>query len=228
MDRKAAERLVESHPNWHHRFEIFPNVFTPGSYNPEFLLEKLGLPSDLTGKKVLDVGACDGYYSAELLARGACVTALDYRPKSSSGFAIMEEIRQISIPHLVCNIFDIDESIGKFDIILLLGVIYHLPDISSALWKLRKICTGTLFMESYIEDFESKQPMAKYYEAATLNGDKTNFWAPNVACMESMLRDCGFTINNTQKWGDRAMVEAQANGSDEKMKLAYGTFSSIT
>jgi tRNA (mo5U34)-methyltransferase len=226
MNQAEAERLVKAHPRWHHKFEIFPNVFTPGSYNPQFLLDKLGLPADLTGKNVLDIGACDGYYSAELFARGANVTALDYRPKTTSGFAIMEEVRQISIPHIVSNIFDIDKSIGEFDIILLLGVIYHLPDISSALWKLRKICKGTIFMESYVEDFGIEQPMARYYEAATLYGDSTNFWAPNVACMESLLRDCGFTIKNTHKWGDRAMIEAEANGSDLKMKLAYGTFCS--
>ncbi len=224
MDQAEAERLVKLHSHWHHKFEIFPNVITPGSYNPKFLLDKLGLPADLTGKSILDIGACDGYYSAELFARGANVTALDYRPKTTSGFAIMEKVREISIPHIVSSIYDINEDIGKFDVVLLLGVIYHLPDIPSALWKLRKICKGAIFIESYVEDFGTEQPMARYYEAANLYGDRTNFWAPNVPCMEAIIRDCGFIIKNTHKWNDRAMVEAEANGSDLKMKLAYGTF----
>lgn len=224
MNQAEAERLVHSHPHWHHKFEIFPNVITPGSYNPKFLLDKLELPANLTGKSVLDIGACDGYFSAELFERGANVTALDYRPKTASGFAIMEEIKGISIPHIVSSVYDIDRNMGEFDIILLLGVIYHLPDISSALWKIRKICKGTIFVESYVEDFGIEKPMARYYEAATLNEDSTNFWAPNIACMESMLRDCGFIIKNTHKWGDRAMIEAEANGSDSKIEMAYGSF----
>jgi tRNA (mo5U34)-methyltransferase len=226
MNQAEAEQLVNSFSHWHHKFEIFPNVFTPGSYNPKFLLDKLGLPADLAGKRVLDIGACDGYFSLELLTRGAHITALDYRPKTESGFAIMEKIKGVQIPHIVSSIYDINKNIGSFDIVLLLGVIYHLPDISSALWRLRKICKGTIFVESYVEDFGTEQPMARYYEAANLNGDGTNFWAPNLACMESMLRDCGFIIKNTHRWGDRALVEAEANGSDTKMALAYGTFNS--
>lgn len=224
MNQAEVEKLVASHKHWHHKFEIFPNVVTPGSYNPKFLLEKLGLPENLSGKKVLDIGACDGYYSAELYLRGAIVTALDYRPKTASGFAIMEQVKGVKIPHVVSSVYDINSDLGEFDIVLFLGVIYHLPDLLSALWKIRKVCKGTLFVESYVEDFGGGPPMARYYEASTLYGDATNFWAPNLACMESILRDCGFTIKRTHTWGDRAMVEAEANGTDTKMKMAYSTF----
>jgi tRNA (mo5U34)-methyltransferase len=221
MNAVEAEKLVRQR-NWHHNFEIYPGIFTNGSYNPIFMFEKLNIPNDLEGVTVLDIGASDGFYSLECLRRGAKVTAVDYRHKSGTGFSTMEELNDVQIDHIQTNIYDIPDNIGKFDIVLCLGVIYHLPDIPRALWKLTSFCQGRLMLESYVESFDTDFPMARYYEADTLAGDLTNFWAPNVHCMQAMMRDCGFSISKTETWGDRALVIGEVGGSASlKMSVAY-------
>ena len=223
MDASEAEKIVRGR-HWHHNFEIYPGVFTNGSYSPNFIVEKLGLADDLSGMSVLDIGASDGFYSLACQRRGARVTAVDYRHKSTSGFAAMETLNNVEITHIQSNLYDIPESVGAFDIVLCLGVIYHLPDIPRALWKLAGLCKGRLMLESYVESFGSDAPMARYYEADSLSGDLTNFWAPNVQCMQAMMRDCGFSIAKTDAWGDRALVIGEIGPSPgQKMTLAYGS-----
>ncbi len=228
MDKTTAIKLVEQYQHWHQKFEIFPDVVTPGSYDPNFLLQEMHLPESLAGKTALDVGSCDGFYSSELHKRGADVTALDYRPKTVSGFSITEEVMGISIRHLVANVYDIGPHLGQFDIVLCLGVIYHLPDIPAAIWKLRQVCCGTLFLETYVEELgtpdSSNVPLCRYYEGGSLADDPTNFWAPNAACVEAILRDCGFLIKASHRWGDRLLVEAEPTKVGTKMSVAYGAY----
>ena len=65
MNAIEARRLVASGPHWFEKFTIAPGVVTPGVYNPEFVLDKMRLPADLGGCRVLDVGASDGFFSLE-------------------------------------------------------------------------------------------------------------------------------------------------------------------
>jgi tRNA (mo5U34)-methyltransferase len=71
--------------------------------------------------------------------------------------------------------------------------------------------------------------VARYYEAATLAGDITNFWSPNRECVNAMLRDAGFNPARSESWSPsryprRLLVNASAPGvgRTEKMRLAYG------
>lgn len=225
MDKNTAELLVKNHGHWHHKFEIFPGVITPGSYDPSFMLDMLDLPKDLTGKTILDIGASDGFFALEYAKRGAEVTAVDYRDKTVSGFSIMEQCFGKKIKHINTNLYDLTPIIGKFDYVLCLGVIYHLPDIIRALHILSKVCDGYLAIESYVEDFGDKTPLARYYEAATLANDYSNFWAPNIPCMEAMMRDVGFEVSNSFGWGDRGLVIGKKQIKETpKMKLAYGLY----
>src|SRR5215831_13251597 len=119
---EEARRLVASVPHWHHRFEIFPGLVTPGSYDPQFLLQKLDLPPDLTGARVLDVGCSDGFFSSRLRARGAEVVSLDYRPKTGHGFAVMETLSGGGFDYRQMNVYEIGPDLGTFEIVLFLGV----------------------------------------------------------------------------------------------------------
>ena len=38
-DQDRARATVSKVPHWHHKFEVYPGVVTPGSYDPQFLLE---------------------------------------------------------------------------------------------------------------------------------------------------------------------------------------------
>ncbi|HEX5069243.1 MAG TPA: hypothetical protein VFV78_03425, partial [Vicinamibacterales bacterium] len=70
MDEVEARRMVAGIAHWHHRFEIWPGVVTPGTYDPQFLFDKLHLPADMTDARVLDVGPSDGFFSMQMARRG--------------------------------------------------------------------------------------------------------------------------------------------------------------
>jgi tRNA (mo5U34)-methyltransferase len=226
MDEVEARRMVAGIPHWHHRFEIWPGVVTPGSYDPQFLFDKLHLPADMTEARVLDVGPSDGFFSMQMARRGASVVAVDYRPKHGHGFGVMEALTGLSFDYHQQNLYTVrPNKFGTFDIVLFLGVLYHLPDVILGLDTVRQLCKGQLFLETEHEpDLQPGMAVARYYEAATLAGDITNFWAPNLDCVNALLRDAGFKPDRTESWGRRLLVNASVAGvgRTEKLRLAYG------
>lgn len=228
MNLDEARALVASVPHWHHAFEIFPGLITPGTYQPGFLLEKTRLPADLTGMRVLDIGTCDGFFALQLARRGADVVAIDYRSKRAHGYHVMEQLNPVKIEYYQMNIYELAEKqIGEFDIVLFLGVLYHLPDMIHALQMICACCRGTLFVETHSEnDFCRTVAAARYYRGNTLAKDHTNFWAPNRLCVLDMLFDTGFDVVREEAWGQRLFVEAKAVAIDglrhKKMQLGYG------
>ena len=233
MTLTEAQALVAKVPHWHHTFEIYPGLVTPGSYDPQFLLDMIGLPANLSGKRVLDVGTSDGFFAIKLAQRGAEVVAIDYRNKEEHGFHITELLNlDVKIDYRRMNVYAIEpKMLGEFDIVLFLGVLYHLPDMISVLHLLRQCCRGSLFVETHSEnDFCPDISAARYYRAATLANDHTNFWAPNRLCVLDMLYDTNFDTIRDQAWGQRLFVEAKSIVADtfrrQKMQLGYGLLGS--
>lgn len=224
MDIAEAEAIVRAVPAWHHDFEIFPDVRTNGSYDPSSMWQHLQLPDDLTGKRVLDIGASDGFFSMNLARHGADVTSVDYRRKDVHGFAAMEQITNLKFKYQQANIYELRQAdIGTFDIVLFLGVLYHLPDMVRALAIVRDLCDGVLFLETDAEpDLVPGIACARYYEADTLANDLTNFWAPNKECVFAMLRDVGFSSVRHEMSGRRLLLEARTEPRTYKMALGYG------
>lgn len=222
-----AKKLVESVRHWHHSFEIFPGLQTPGTYNPAFLWNKLGLGENLHGLRALDIGASDGFFSRGLRERGADVVSVDYRDKKTNGFGVMERLYGETFDHRRANIYDLRPAdLGTFDIILFLGVLYHLPDMMGALARVRSLARGKIYIESHSEnDFCPNIAAARYYVHDTLNKDWTNFWAPNRLCLLDMIFDSGLDAVRDEAWGKRLLVETVVNENPErlrKLKVAYG------
>jgi tRNA (mo5U34)-methyltransferase len=203
VSRLEAEALVASVPAWHQRFEIAPGVITPGSYEPAFLLEKMGWPDDLSDRRVLDLGCSDGFFSLEARRRGAQVVAVDYRPKDLHGFEIMEQVSGLDFEYHQMNLYEIDpKAFGIFDIVIFLGVLYHLPDMVRALWVIRSVCAAQMFLETHCaNDFSPDLAAARFYRESTLENDRTNFWSPNALCIRDMLCETAFTIEHDEIWG---------------------------
>lgn len=225
-----AQKLVDSVPNWHHKFEIFPGVITPGSYDPSFLLEKMRLPEDLSGARVLDIGVSDGYFALQMSRLGASVTAIDYRNKTDHGYHVMEKLNPNTITYHVMNIYDLSrDALGSFDIVLFMGVLYHLPDMMRALHTIRDCCRHVMYLESHSENaFCPDIAASRYYRSASLSGDHTNFWAPNRLCVHDMLHDASFDVVRDEVWGERIFVEAKVSDAQgqraEKIKIAYSVY----
>jgi len=228
MTVDEAEALVASVPHWHHAFEIYPGVFTPGTYDPAFLLEKTRLATDLRGLRVLDIGTSDGFFALQLARRGAEVVAIDYRGKQDHGYHVMERLNPVQIEYHKMNVYELlDKHLGQFDIVLFMGVLYHLPDMIRALHVIRQCCRDTLLLETHSEnDFCRDIAAARYYKGSTLGNDYTNFWAPNRLCVLDMLYDTGFEVERDEVWGQRLLVVAKAvlahRECRQKMQLGYG------
>jgi len=227
MNDLEAKRLVATVPHWHHRFEIHPGVITPGSYDPQFLLDAIAFPNDLRGQRVLDIGPSDGFFSLAAYRRGASVVAVDYREKDAHGFGIMETVTGARIDYRCANIYDLSPaSLGSFDHVIFLGLLYHLPDMVKALAIARSLCHGKMYLESHAaNDIASGDALARYYPDAELAGDITNFWSPNRACVRAMARDCAFDLLSDKVWGDRYFGCFAANEDPArkyKLRMAYG------
>jgi tRNA (mo5U34)-methyltransferase len=227
ISRDEAEALMNSIPHWHHRFEIYPGLVTPGSYDPSFLWEKLRFDDRCKGQRVLDVGTSDGYFSKRIDTLGGEVVCVDYRRKSSHGFGVMEQLHGSTFPYEHSNVYELDtERLGTFDFVLFLGVLYHLPDMMRALRKLRTLCRSTLFLETHSDNvFCPGFPAARYHKGASLAGDLTNFWSPNELCVLDMLHDAGFDVVRHETWSDRLFTEAVVSTDPDRLyktNIAYG------
>jgi tRNA (mo5U34)-methyltransferase len=228
MTLDEARTLVSGVSHWHHAFEIFPGVVTPGTYDPTFLLDKTRLAADLRGLRVLDIGTSDGFFALELARRGAEVVAIDYRGKEDHGYHVMERLNPVEIEYHKMNVYELaDKELGQFDIVLFMGVLYHLPDMIRALHMIRQCCRDKLFVETHSEnDFCRDIAAARYYKGSTLADDHTNFWAPNRLCVFDMLHDTGFDVERDEAWGQRLFVVAKAvetqGERNQKIKLGYG------
>src|SRR5271166_1091860 len=122
------QEMVDSVPVWYHKFEFAPGIVTPGSRNSQSLLDQLDLPQNMSGLRVLDIGARDGFFSFECERRGAAeVVAVDYVPAEQTGFLVAKQILGSKLTLRHENLYDLNVSnYGVFDIVLLLGVLYHL------------------------------------------------------------------------------------------------------
>lgn len=172
------------------------------------------LPADLTGWRALDIGCNAGFYAVELARRGAHVVALDkdehflrqarwVRDQFSFGDRI--EVQQ-------GQVYDLAGWSERFDLVLFMGVFYHLRypllalDLVARKAK-RRVVFQTLTMPGEDvadvpenQDFDDRKPMLDpgwpkmAFIERKLAGDPTNWWAPNHACVEAMLRSTGLRI----------------------------------
>jgi tRNA (mo5U34)-methyltransferase len=225
LNREEAQALVNSRSWWYHTFEISPGLWTPGVYDPSGTLNELRLPSDMKGMRVLEIGPADGYFTKEITSRGAKVVAVDYAAKNHYGFEVMERLSGQTFDFRQCNIFDINTaSLGAFDLIICLGVLYHLPDPVRGLWKLSNIPTKQFILESFVTTKYDGQCVAEYLHGISPNGDYTNFWAPTPKCCEMILDDVGFTVDSVFLNDTRAMFRCSVDGKrlpTKKMRVAY-------
>lgn len=229
MTDEDVRAAVAAHSAWYHRIELRPGIVTPGINDSRRILELLELPDDLSGKTVLDIGARDGFFAFECERRGAKVTAVDYYPAEGTGFALCARVLGSNVSFVQENIFHLTpERFGTFDLVLMLGLLYHLRDPLGALDIVHRLCADRCIVETHILDnhlvlgdrsvvpLESIDPrlatlpIMQFYPGRTLNNDATNYWAPNIACLEAMASEAGFAVQRTHVEGNRAILHATA------------------
>lgn len=182
--------------SWFHQIELPDGFVTPGSDRSAEKLLQLHLP-DLTGKTVLDVGALDGYFSFAAERAGASrVVALDTyawrQPGGKDGFEFARRALDSSVEDIEVEVLDISpETVGEFDVVLFLGVLYHMRHPLLSLERVASVTKELLVVETLVDMTFFPSPAAAFYPWKML-GNETNWWGPNRAAVVGMLHSVGF------------------------------------
>ncbi len=196
-DEALARRVAEL--DWWHRIDLGDGLVTPGRDDSPAKLARLGLPDDLSGLRVLDIGAWDGFFSFEAERRGAHVVAMDgpaWQRGERSGracFDLAHAALGSQVEAIPLDVMELGaDEVGRFDLVLCLGVLYHLRDPWGALERIAEVCADRLVIETHVDGVSLGRPGMVLYPGAELNDDASNWWGPNEAALHAMLHDVGF------------------------------------
>lgn len=232
---------------WWQHWQLFEGVFVPGVNHIEAMCDRMGLPSDLTGKRVLDVGAWNGCLSFECERRGASeVVALGPEETDWTGFnRIRNVLGSTKTRRVQGSIYDLDpREIGHFDVVLCCQIIYHLRYPLLGIDNLRRVCKDELFLETQVCDsavlakgphglkwcgLEEAAPelagtsLWQFYRFGELNRDTSNWFNPNTTAVIHALESAGFEARLVLRYGDRATFHARVKeGIPEYLTIECG------
>ena len=192
---QLTARLAEL--GWYHSIERPDGSVIPGLLTLDQLrtrISRFPLPQDLRGKRVLDIGTWDGWFSFEMERRGATVVAVDSARQET--FFEARRLLNSKVEYIVEDVCHLSpRDLGYFDIVLFFGVLYHLKHPLLALERLCELCTDTLCMDTLVIDeppTPEARPILEFYEGTELGGQYDNWCAPNTSCLLAFTRTAGF------------------------------------
>lgn len=221
-DRQEIVRLVAAHGRWWHEIDLGQGIVTPGDDSNRLklpILDELGLPRDMTNLRVLDIGCSDGYFTFEAERRGANVVAIDFVPEDYTGFATARKILGSHAEYRMDNVYNLTPAdYGHFDVVLFLGVLYHLRNPLGGLDAIRSVMhdgaqlfVGTMMIDEYVQLPDGSVttlqalnpalegvPLWQFYPGDSLNGDYTNCFAPNRRALETTLEEAQFRVETVR------------------------------
>ena len=227
--------LIASRTDWWHEIDVGDGITTPGIVGLPYqqtLWKTLQLPEDMRGLRVLDVGTLDGYFAFECERRGASVVAIDVMPEDARGFALAKRLLGSRATYFHMSVYELDEERlgGPFDLVLCLGVYYHLRHLFVALDNLWKITAGEMRLETHVIDDHfvlddgsvvklkdidprlTRVPIYRFYRFNELNPvDYSNWFGGNVAAVTESLASAGFEPTLLGQWNNRAAFRARKN-----------------
>lgn len=210
---------------WFQRWNIRPGIETPGPNDVVKIMDSAGVPADLTGRRVLDIGAYNGCVALECERRGAAeVVALDIMDPEVTGFRAVADALGSEVRWEYGTVYELDPNVhGTFDIVIFFGVLYHLRWPLLGIDRIRSVATDLVFTESHVidrffvhprrwfrwlkekEQKVSSVPVWRGYRARELHPeDASNFFGPNTSAVECAFDDVGITTETTALWDDRA------------------------
>jgi tRNA (mo5U34)-methyltransferase len=217
---KDLRERVEALGPWFHNIQLgdvwtAPDHFLGDYPNAKFKRFAPHLPDDLSGKSVLDIGCNAGFYSMEMKRRGAeRVLGIDSDDRYLAQARLAgETLGYSNIEFRNLSVYDVAALGETFDVVIFMGVLYHLRHPLLALDLIREHVAGDLMIfqsmqrgSSHLLQLEADYPFEEsdiFFESAfpklhfverEYAHDWTNWWVPNRACAEAMLRASGFTI----------------------------------
>ncbi|HYI97440.1 MAG TPA: TIGR04290 family methyltransferase [Bryobacteraceae bacterium] len=219
LSRREIEKRLGELGEWFHNLNLGGVQTAPehflGDYPAcKFRAFQNAIPKDLSGKTVLDIGCNGGFYSIEMKRRGAArVVAIDSDPVYLAQARFAAEVNQVDIEFRQLDVYQIAELKETFDVVLFMGVLYHLRHPLLALDLLYEHAVKDMLVFqcllrgskdikpierdypfSQVRVFEEPGYPAMYFVEHRYSNDPTNWWIPNRACVEAMLRSSGFEI----------------------------------
>lgn len=174
------------------------------------------IPKDLTGMSVLDIGCNGGFYSIEMKRRGARrVLGIDHDDQYLDQARFAAQVLGLDIGFERMSVYDVPKLGERFDLVLFMGVFYHLRYPLLALDLLRQHVVKDWFVFQSMLRGSRTLPELKadypFWERAIFDHpgfpkmhfiescysqDPTNWWIPNRSCAEAVLRSAGFKIES--------------------------------
>jgi tRNA (mo5U34)-methyltransferase len=229
---EARELIADSAFVWHQRFELVPGVETPGTNDIIWLLDAAGVPADLSGLSVVDLGTTNGGAAFEMERRGAeRVVAVDVKSPEHFGFVRLRDFLGSGVEWVQASVYEVGSVIEEsFDLVLCFGVLYHLRHPLLALDNLRELVGGEALIETAVLDAEmpevSGRPVARFYRSDELAGDSSNWFAPTLAALLDWCASCGLDPEVVAAWPpegpERAIVRVRRGaGGPEWRERSY-------
>lgn len=229
--RQWLKDQVEGEESWFHIQQLAPGLVTPGRSDP--VVEKLphaGLPEDLSGLRVLDIGCAEGFFSFEAERRGAAeVVAIDFLADVVRRFNICRAAFESKATAYLCDVYDLSaRTFGTFDLVLSYGVLSHVRDPLLVLEKVRSVCTGTLLLETAVaRESEATGPWARFHPHGRKSrvsrdgrleqpaGEAEIVWLPNRECVRAWLEYVCFEEVEVLSAEDEAFMVLRAKSPEQ-------------
>ncbi len=172
------------------------------------------LPADLTGRSVLDIGCNAGFYSLEMKRRGAeLVVGIDTDERYLKQARFAAEVSGLDIEFQQLPVWQVAQLGRRFDLVIFMGVLYHLrhpllaldlihEHVAKDMLLFQSLQRGSVDIAAVDEDYEFMAPAPfeepgyprLHFVERRYSRDETNWWIPNRACTEAMIRSAGFRI----------------------------------
>ncbi len=201
----TAEQQAEvDRHNWFHSIDFGSGVVSKGAKTLDVLAREhaalLG-GLDFTGKSVLDIGAWDGAFSFAAKRAGASrVVAADYLMwndpfyQGRITFELARKALGLDIEAVEVDVDAVNPArVGRFDVVLFLGVFYHLFDAPKLTRQVSACATDLLILETHQDAINVPRPAMVMYPGRVLNNDPSNWWGPNPQCVYELLSEAGFS-----------------------------------
>ena len=219
LSAEDIRRRAEALGPWFHNLDLDGVRTAPDHFLGDYPAVKWrsfadAVPQDLGGRSVLDIGCNGGFYSIEMKRRGAArVLGIDFDDEYLAQARFAAEVTELDIEFRRLSVYDVAALGERFDVVLFMGVLYHLRHPLLALDLIHEHVAGdVLIVQSMQRGSKAVAPVRAdydFFEMAHFDEpaypkmhfiehryakDPTNWWAPNRACMEAMLRSAGFDI----------------------------------
>jgi tRNA (mo5U34)-methyltransferase len=213
-----ARRVRELGP-WFHNLDLGGVRTAPDHFLGDYPAVKWrqfadALPRDLGGRTVLDIGCNGGFYSLEMKRRGASrVVGIDSDPDYLAQARFAAEVSGLEIEFRQISVYDVGALGERFDLVIFMGVLYHLrhpllaldlihEHVARDLLLFQSMQRGSAEVASVGADhdfwdmklFEQPGFPRLHFIERRYADDPTNWWIPNRACVEAMLRSAGFQV----------------------------------